>query len=112
VFYTAPLLDLATSWQHCDLTLYVDDGAIFAVSATKQAATMAALEGYNVVSAWLHTNSLKANPAKTELMTFAPTRRSHLTGGDIQGARLNPGNNVTTTRLLRYLRIFITNTLD
>src|SRR5216683_6092333 len=48
----------------------------------------------------------------SELMTFAPTRRSHLTGGDIQGARPTPGNKITTTRSLRYLGTFITDTLD
>src|SRR6266853_2707211 len=29
VFYTAPLLDLASSWHYHDLTLYVNDGAIY-----------------------------------------------------------------------------------
>jgi len=97
VFYTAPLLDLASSWHYHDLTLYVNDGAIYVVSATKQAATKAALEGYKVVTTWLHMNGLEADPAKTELMTFTPTRRSNLTGSNIQGTQPTPDHNITTT---------------
>ncbi len=112
MFYTAPLLDLASSWHYHDLTLYVNDGAIYVVSATKQAATKAALEGYKVVTTWLHMNGLEADPAKTELMTFTPTRRSNLTGSNIQGTQPTPDHNITMTRSLRYLGIFITDNLD
>ena len=40
--YTSPLLDITKIWQHADLSLYVDDGAIYTVSATLKAATESA----------------------------------------------------------------------
>jgi hypothetical protein len=43
--YTTQLLKIANMWTHCDLSMYVDDGAIFATSATTKAATTSALEG-------------------------------------------------------------------
>jgi hypothetical protein len=41
--YTTSLLDLASWWMHRDLTLYVDDGAIFSISKTTHAATASAI---------------------------------------------------------------------
>jgi hypothetical protein len=37
--YTSPLLEMAKSWIHSDLTLYIDDGVIFSISAMMGAAT-------------------------------------------------------------------------
>ena len=37
--YMSSLLEMAKDWEHCDLSLYVDDGAIYGVSATTTAAT-------------------------------------------------------------------------
>jgi hypothetical protein len=41
--YTASLLEASNSWTFCDLTLYVDNGAIYATSATTSEATKTAL---------------------------------------------------------------------
>ena len=68
--YTTSLLDIAKMWVYKDLTLYMDDGAIYATLATTMAATEAALEGYKEVLSWLHANGLDADPSKTELMMF------------------------------------------
>jgi hypothetical protein len=51
--YTASLLNIAKTWVHKDLTLYMDDGAIYATLATTMAATEAALDGYKEVLGWL-----------------------------------------------------------
>jgi len=56
--YTTPLLDITDQWVHRDLNLYVDDGAIFAVSATMVVATEAAQQGLNQILQWLTTNGL------------------------------------------------------
>jgi hypothetical protein len=47
--YTATLLKLAYAWTYCNLTLYVDDGAIYAMLATTSTATTSALEGFTQV---------------------------------------------------------------
>src|SRR5216683_5073818 len=41
--YTASLLEHAGRWTHCDLTLYVDDRAIYATSATTSTTTQKAI---------------------------------------------------------------------
>ncbi len=51
--YTALLLNLASTWVHHDLTLYVDDGTIFVTSATTSAATNSAITGYEIALKWL-----------------------------------------------------------
>jgi len=51
--YIASLLKLARHWKHHDLTLYIDDGAIFATSATTTAATHTAIDGFEIALDWL-----------------------------------------------------------
>ena len=68
--YTASLLDIAKTWVHKDLILYMDDSTIYATSATTMAATKAALNGYKEVLGWLQANGLDADLSKMELMTF------------------------------------------
>ena len=54
--YTLPLLDITERWTHKDLTLYVDDGAIYATSATMMAAAAKAHEGLMQSITWLAHN--------------------------------------------------------
>jgi hypothetical protein len=62
--------------------MYVDDGAIYAVSATTQATVASALTGYEEVLRWLVNNGLSADLAKTELITFTKScANTDLTGG-------------------------------
>ena len=70
MLYTASLLNIAKTWVHKDLTLYIDDSAIYTISATTMAATEVALKGYKEVLGWLCTNGLDADLNKTELMMF------------------------------------------
>ncbi len=69
--YTASLLDLAGRWIHCDLTLYIDNGAIYAVSTTTSATTTSAIAGFEAILIWLCNNGLSANLA-------APHHHYHL----------------------------------
>ncbi len=41
-FYMSALLASATKWEHSNLLLYVDDGTIYATSATEKATTLTA----------------------------------------------------------------------
>jgi hypothetical protein len=113
--YTASLLEKASTWTHRDLTLYVDDGAIYATSATTSAATESAIAGYEIALDWLRTNGLEADPSKTELMTFVRRRQPEKTGGNTLGARYgdksNALNRITTVKWLRYLGVYITEDL-
>jgi hypothetical protein len=70
MLYTANLLHSAKQWEHSDLTMYVDDGAIYATSCMTNAAAMKARERFHAVLEWLYRNGLDADPAKTELVTF------------------------------------------
>jgi len=87
--YTASLLDAALRWTHCNLTLYVDDGAIFAISKTTTATTNSAIQGLEQTLRWLSHNGLAAaDPSKTELMIFTPPRSNpNLVGSQIHGVR-------------------------
>jgi hypothetical protein len=113
MLYTGSLLDLASTWTHRDLTLYVDDGAIFAVSATTDSATKSVIKGFEEALTWLKRNRLSADLVKTELMTFQPPHTNwDLVGGHIWGGRytdltLRP-NRISTTKSLRYLGVYIT----
>ena len=111
--YTASLLDLALQWKHCNLTLYVDDGAIFSVSKTTTIATASTIQGLEQTLRWLTCNGLAANPSKTELMVFTPCRSNpNLVGGHVHRVTYSNNQCITTvTTSLRYLGIYITPTL-
>ena len=111
------LLDLAFKWTHCDLTLYIDDGAIFTISATTNSATISAIKGFEEALAWLKRNGLSADLAKTKLMTFKPPcANKDLLGGYIWGGcHVNPNsspNRISTTKSLCYLSVYITPDLE
>jgi hypothetical protein len=97
--------------------MYVDDGAIYAVLATTAAAASRARQYYTEVLRWLDDNGLQADPSKTELMMFRPTRANpNLIGANVLGARytdpnLGP-NHITTVSHLRYLGVYIDHRLD
>jgi hypothetical protein len=112
--YTASLLDLASRWTHRDLTLYVDDGAIFSISKTTHATTASAIQGLEQALTWLTWNGLSADPVKTELMVFTPHRSNpNLTGGHIHGTKYGHNQRVTSvTMSLQYLGVHLTPTLS
>jgi hypothetical protein len=97
--------------------MYVDDSAIYAVSATTAAAASKARQHYMEVLKWLDNNGLQADPSKTELMMFRPTcANPNLIGTEVLGARytdpsLGP-NHITTVSHLRYLGVYIDHHLD
>jgi hypothetical protein len=110
--YTASLLEVSKSWTFCDLTLYVDDRAIYATSATTSEATKTALRHYAIIHDWLTANSLEADPSKMELMSFMKEcSNRNLISGKIEGARYNNPvqgpNHVTMAISLRYLGVYL-----
>jgi hypothetical protein len=86
--YTSSLLEASKRWTHCDLSIYVDNGAIYAISTTTTAAASQAHQYYMKVLKWLDDNGLQADPLKMELIMFCPTHANpNLIGANILGAR-------------------------
>jgi hypothetical protein len=61
--YTSSLLEASKQWTHCDLSMYVNNGAIYTVSATTTAAAAQVHKYYEEVLKWLDNNGLQADPS-------------------------------------------------
>jgi hypothetical protein len=111
--YTANLLEMTSTWSLRDLTMYVDDGAIYATSATVKGATESAAEGYAQVLNWLYRNGLTADPEKCELMTFTHSRADpKKTGQPVLGINYTdpihgPQHIGVAKEPIRYLGLYI-----
>jgi Reverse transcriptase (RNA-dependent DNA polymerase) len=115
--YTSSLIKVSAQWEYCDLLVYVDDGAIYAISAITKATAAWATEHYAKVLKWLDNTRLQADPSKMELMIFNPRcQRSNLIGAHIHGTRYTDPNLgpscITTVTHLRYLGVYIDHRLD
>jgi hypothetical protein len=111
--FTSFLLQASKSWEHAALSMYVDDGAILAVSATPRSATEHAIARLEESITWLAQNGLSTDADKTEIMVFSPPRYRGPTVKDTaytdpSGAR----HRVLPTTKLRYLGIYLTPKLD
>ena len=111
--YTSFLLTRSFHWSHAALSLYVDDGAIFTVSATPNAAAHTAISKLEETLEWLNTNGLTADFDKTELMIFSPPRyRGPTTKDTAYSDPTGSRHRLTPTTRIRYLGFFLTPTLD
>ena len=72
--FTAPLLQLSSLWDTEDLTLYIDNGCIYASGPTFLSATTKISAAWNNVHAWLSGAGLSVDFNKTEFMFFHPTQ--------------------------------------
>jgi Reverse transcriptase (RNA-dependent DNA polymerase) len=72
--FTSPLLREAMGWEEADLSLYIDDGAIFASGPTFHSAVAKAAQAGTVVFSWLRCFGLSADADKPEVMFFTPPR--------------------------------------
>jgi hypothetical protein len=68
--YTANLLNIAKQWKHSDLTIYINNRAIYATSCTMNMAATKAYNCFYKVLTWLYQNGLDSDLAKTKLMTL------------------------------------------
>jgi hypothetical protein len=111
--YTANLLELTSTWAIRDLTMYVDDRAIYAMSATIKGASDLAAEGYSQVLQWLYRNGLTADPEKCEFMTFTHSRANpNLVGRPVpELSYTDPTLGVQTMKVakepIHYLGVYI-----
>jgi hypothetical protein len=114
--YMSPLLKMAKSWSHSNLSLYVDNRAIYSVSAITSAATEKAHSLYKKVLRWLGVNGLSADPDKSELMVFVKQQYNT----DLTGAHIHSTWYLTNTMLncisivhsLQYLGVYISDKLN
>ena len=71
--FTSPLLKLINrTWRRRGLNMYVDDGAIFGCGPTHIASANLVIEGFEEIARWLARNGLKADPNKSEFISFYP----------------------------------------
>jgi hypothetical protein len=115
--YTTNLLNTIKRWEHSDLTMYVDDGAIYATFHMMNVAAMKVRDHFHKVLEWLYQNSLDANLAKTELMTFKKqSANQNLLGDMTQGLQyinlIHGLSNITAASMLRYLGIYLNHNLS
>ena len=111
--FTLFLLQNSKSWEHVALSMYVDDGAILAVSATPRSAAEHAISKLEESLKWLDTNGLSTDADKTEVMIFSPPRYRGPTVKDTaytdpHGSR----HRVLPTTKLRYHGLYLTPKLD
>jgi len=107
---------MAHRWDHSDLSLYVDDGAIFSVSKTLKAATERATAYHGEVLTWLQEKGLNIDPSKSELVTFTKAKLNRdLIGGPIKGTHFQFAGKtecITHTTNVRYLGVYLDHRLD
>ena len=109
--FTSPLLKLINStWKRRGLNMYVDDGAIFSCGVTHIHSANLAREGFSEITRWLAQNGLKADPEKSEFISFAPNLSQDCIGGTVTDIRLSDtfgDYGVRRSDVVRYLGIFI-----
>ena len=114
---TGPILHLADTWDDTDLTLYVDDGNIFASSPTYQVTADKLALAAQKVFLWLQDSRFSIDTDKCELMFFRPRITRPAT------FRLPPTTvtltlsdtstvSITPATCIRYLGVFFTPHLD
>ena len=110
-----PILHLAEAWDDTDLTLYVNNGNIFASSPTYQGTAAKLTRAANQVFSWLQKSGFSVDKDKCELMFFHPKPTPkheirHGTPPKIVTLHLPDGTDVSITpaRSLRYLGVFFT----
>jgi Reverse transcriptase (RNA-dependent DNA polymerase)/Endonuclease-reverse transcriptase len=112
---TSPLLHQSLDFQDGDLTLYVDDGCLYATGPTFSSTLQKVTRLFKTVLSLLRRMGLQADPEKTEIMFFHPRITTH------HGLRpitttIAFGNGktlvVTLSNSVRYLGVFFTPKLD
>ena len=110
---TGPILCLAETWDDSDLTLYVDDGNIFAFSPTYDAMAAKLIKAANLMFTWLQESGFSIDKDKCEMMFFHPRRMAkHEVRHGIPPKHLNlrlpDGTDITIkpSHSIRYLGVF------
>jgi hypothetical protein len=109
IIYTSPLLHKVRRWTNSSLSMYIDDGAIFACGRTWKAVESAMRLGYESCVEWLTRAGLSVEPDKSELIFFRRSRDKSNPPNHIH--LLLPSHNtyyrVKASDTLRYLGFFL-----
>jgi hypothetical protein len=106
--YTHAILWKAENQRHTSLSMYIDDGAIFACGNTWEEVKSSLTAVYTACTSWPERSGLTAEPDKTELMFFRRPREREDPPGHIMLPipSKNTTYNVSATHSLRYLGFF------
>jgi Reverse transcriptase (RNA-dependent DNA polymerase) len=74
VIYTFPLLLKMRQWANTSLSMYVDNGLLFACGASYDAVNQRLRDAYSECDLWLTRSGLGIEPEKSELIYFARPR--------------------------------------
>src|SRR6266404_6926396 len=112
--YTAPLLLLSKQWEDVALSLYVDDGLIFALGPSWTHVQRTLQEYYAITYHWLSHAGLSLESSKTELIFF---RRSHDKSASptrlfLPDHSIQSYVSITPSPIVRYLGFYIQHKLD
>jgi Reverse transcriptase (RNA-dependent DNA polymerase) len=114
--FTSPLLQESLQFTATDLTLYVDDGCLFASGPTFISTLAKVTEAFSCTLRLLTRMGLEIDTDKTEVMFFIPPRPSSNHGAQPRTVTIPRGNGETLTirpsASLRYLGVFFTPKLD
>ena len=109
--FTSPLLKLINStWSRRGLNMFVDDGAIFGCGPSHKISSDLVRTGFDFILEWLSRSGLRADPDKTEFITFYPKRPEYLVGPPITAIAVDDPFGrypVKRSEMVRYLGIFI-----
>ena len=108
VIYMHSLLQKAREQHHTSLSMYIDDGAIFAYGNTWTEVGSALSTVYTACASWLERSGLTAEPDKTELIFFRRLREKEEPPGHIflPLPSQNTYYKVSAAHRLRYLGFF------
>ena len=114
--FTSPLLKhINQTWKRRGLNMYVDDGAIFGCGVSHIHSTTLVQDGFAEITKWLAHNGLKADPDKSEFISFYPkVSESHI-GGLVTDIRLRDtfgDYGVKRSKVVCYLGVYIHHKFD
>jgi len=101
---------VVATWKRRGLNMYVDDSTIFSCGVTHIHSANLAREGFAEITRWLARNGLKADPEKSEFISFAPNLSQDRIGRTVTDIRLSDtfgDYGVRRSNMIRYLGIFI-----
>ena len=77
IIFTSPILYLAQKWTNTGLSMYVDDGNLFACGSDFSEVTNHLCSAYNDCWSWLNRAGLSIEPDKTEVIFFKNSHAGH-----------------------------------
>ena len=108
IIFASPILHLARSWTNTGLSMYVDDGNLFACGTDFPEVTLRLRSAYLDCWNWLHRAGLAIEPDKTEVIFFKNSHARHARPTNIWLA--DPSRaleyRVEASNTVRYLGIY------